>query len=720
MTGLISKPLFKRILAALAVAALAFSAEWIYFQSQKKDFDYPYGDLPAAVFDSWEVEAVPEGGYRMLAENSYFLYTMDKPVAVQTLVIRFEREQDDSTVMVLYFGGLKNSVESEFSASLTRTGDRQYTAILEADRVDYIRFMPTGKVRSHVDFWGMVLNPQVSQPAFTWTRMILWVFLAAWVYVLYNLIAAAVDHPVEEGHRRKFRLPYRVPNVWVSVYIVLGAIIMLAAFQAPRIYSVFIGLESYLLPGAFLIFTFLYCGIWLLVKRIEATELKVAVIALTAGCVFAVANAPLQAPDEYQHFLRAWTVSYGRLDYDYDYRYPDDVYHLIESFQPYLHRAVIGSEGNTADHFQMYKAVQNDPVTGDLPAHTSQQTILPYIPAALGILVTRLLGGDALACLYAARLCNVALFSASSWYAVKIAARYRGALIALIFLPLTVFMTSSVSYDAPMLSAAVLFIGFLMSDEFGPRSFAVSAGLFAFLFVVKPPYLFLCLLLFLIPPEQYKVKRRRIICLLILLLAAAAAFLLNEVYASIFSNIPSPAQLEGANPASQLEYVLKNPGETILKVMVDSYFKSFYIDKLGLFGWLDITLPLTGIASPVMLVVVAALYADTARQQGPHERLIHSGVLILTWCAISFGFYILTPTTGSTDIAQIQARYFLPIVPSAVALMSAAMSPVIRFREAVKNRNLMRDRICVYICGAAALLGGTELFLMNYLQNTHL
>ena len=50
------------------------------------------------------------------------------------------------------------------------------------------------------------------------------------------------------------------------------------------------------------------------------------------GLLFAFANAPLQTPDETDHYLRTYAISLGRLDFDATRGYPADVSALLTAF----------------------------------------------------------------------------------------------------------------------------------------------------------------------------------------------------------------------------------------------------------------------------------------------------------------------------------------------------------------------------------------------------
>lgn len=716
MLDFLKKPIARKVVTIFVVAVLATGAELCFAAAQGSDLEYTRAEYVAADFTGWEVEERGGGNYYMLANNSYFQKSDFGGIAVQTMEIRLSRDASDNTEMVLYYSGTKGGVKGEFPTPIKKVSDGIYTATLDIESLDAVRIHPTERVRTVVRFDGIVINPTITMPSFSTARVILWGFLAALLYVAYNNAVGIIISRREKNGRKKIKLLYVKLPIWTSVYIIICATVLLAVFQATRMFSGVRGAEAVLLPVASVAFSALYFVAWLIVERIKKVELKLAVAVLTIGILFSFANAPLQAPDEYTHFMRAYTISRGQLGFDYNYKFPDDVYWLAETF-PAEYNNTVSETGNgtVITSIEKYSEKENAPYTGrDIKTYI--QVIIPYIPAAIGIAAARLFGGGALVCLYAARICNVIVFALCAYFALKWAARYRGALIAAVLLPMTLFMAASTSYDAMFLACTVLYFGIILKDRFIDRDLIVLLFVFAVIVSIKPIYLPMAFLVMLIPKESVKTKLPRWWCVAI---AAAVALVFYEgtlMYASAFGNIPPVNKLAGVDVAAQASYIFANPLRYIMVLLVDAYTKVLYIDQFGIFGWLDVKAALTGLLTPIMFVVVGALYADTARTYKKTDKWLHALVAAAVYLIVVTGFYATWSTLGSTDILGVQARYFIPIIPCTVALLSSAMSPVLRFRFVINDRESMRDNVCVYICAAVSFVGAAELALNYFLM----
>lgn len=701
---LIKKITLKRVLAAVIITALAFLAEGGYTAASRRGPDYGRASLEAADFSFWEMEDRGSGAYYMLANNSYFIIENLGGVPVGAVDVYLARPAGDTSESVVRFTGVRDGIAGEFVAPLTKVSDGLYTATLDIEALDMLKIYPTELVRTTMDFEGAVLNPAAVTRGYSFARVILWGFLLGALYVLYKLIRAAVTKSA----------PGLSP--WIAVYVFGTAGCLLAVFLASVMFTSARGLQGLLLPAGFAGFSALYVVVWLVGKKIRSLPLKAAVLVLVLGMLFCFATAPLQAPDEFTHFLRAYAIAQGDFSFDAGHEFPDDVAHLIQLFPAEFNNTVQQTGGgNALSRIAVYQSVYASPYTGE-PVKTAMQSILPYLPSALGIAAARLPGANALVCMYVGRLCNIAVYALCVYFAVKWAARWRAALLVTVLLPLTLFMAASLSYDAAFLWGMALFFGVVLKNNIGGRDIAVLLAAFALMISIKPIYLPLALLAFTIPKEQLRVRVKRLPLMLLLIACGVALWLLVLQYAEWMRvGIEAQATLEGVNVRGQILYVLKNPLRYLMVILVDGYMNLFYLPGFGQFGWLDVEAPLTGLLTPVLLVLAGALGADSARRLPRRNTLLSAGVLALTYAVIVTGFYCTWSSLGSTSILGVQTRYLIPLVPCLVLLISRALSPVLRLREAQEARGQPQDTLCVYLTGGLSLIAAAEIALTYFL-----
>lgn len=695
----------KKVLAAVLIVALAFLAEWGFVALSRGGAEYDRAEYAAGDFSYWEMEPQADGRYYMLAYNSYFYIEDLGGLPVGAVDIYLTRPDEDMTECVVRYTGTKNGIAGEFVAPLTKVTEGLYSATLDIESLDMLKIYPTERVRTTLAFEGAVFNPAVASTSYSFARIILWGFLLTSLYILYILIRAAL---------KKEKAPV---SGWVSIYVLVTAACLLVVLLATNIFSAARGLHGLLLPVAWVGISLLFAVVWLVTQKIDKLPLKAAVMVLALGALMSFATAPLQVPDEYAHFMRAYAISQGDFTFNEDRYFPGDVDHLMQTFPPEFYSSVQqAGNGNALARIIYYQSIYDTPFTGK-PTTSYIQSILPYLPSALVIAVVRLLGGNALMCLYAGRLCHVALLALCVYFALKWAVRYRGAMIFTALLPLTMFMASSMSYDAIFFCGLMLFLGVLFKNDIGWRDLAVAMVAFGFMISIRPVYLPLALLIFTIPKEQLKIKPGRMPTMLLVLAAGIALWLFTLQIANwARGNITSLPQQEGVNVQAQVLYVLKNPLRYIMVMLVDGYMNLFYLSGFGLFGWLDVPAPLTGLLTPILLVLVAALYADDARLYPRRDTALSAVVLILNYVVIVTGFYCAWSSLGSTTILGVQTRYFIPLLPCLIALLSRALSPVLQFRSIKSASADRRDRITLYLTGCLTLIAAGEIAVTYFLR----
>ncbi len=703
----------RRPAAAALLLALAALCELLFVQmiNRPVDASLPAGGEAAArrdyagdAFTGWEFEQTCAQEYYALAYNSYFSLDGLDGVWAQTLSVRLLRDPADDTETVVYYDAAVNGVRGEYMAALVRTGEGLYTARLDADALYGLRIYPTERVRSTVGFGGATLNPFIVRERFSPARLLLWLFCLLSLWVLARWIWA----------RRTKRAP--APGGWGRWYILLQTAALLAAFQAPRLFSAAAGRETLLLLAALGGFSGLYAAVWLVVRRLKTPHAKLAACVLACGAVFCVATAPMQAPDEAAHYLRTYSIACGDFTFDGAAAYPDDVRRLVELFPGWFYKEVQQKgQATVLDRLAVCAAEEGEPFAGQTDA-SQIQLIFPYLVPAVGVLTGRLLG-SALAGFYLGRFANVCLLALCAYFGLKWAERYRGAVICTALFPLTLFMGASYSYDACLLALLLLYLGLVFGARLTGRGFAGLALCFGGIAAIKPLYLPLALLLFTIPAARAGGKKRRLraprLCAFALLLAAgAAAYALALGYAALFMRGIRPSVLPaGVDVAAQIRYILSNPVRYALTAAVDGYLNCFYLDELGLFGWLDVPAVLTGLLAPVVVALTAAFYADEAPARPKSDRWVFAGTAVLIYGIVVTGFYCTWSTLGSTSILGVQARYLIPALPALSALLSALLGGRLRFARAQGGE---RDALAVYLCAGLGLLAALETALLYF------
>jgi len=473
-------------------------------------------------------------------------------------------------------------------------------------------------------------------------------------------------------------------------------------------------------------------GAWL-IRRLRGLPARAAGCILLAGALFCFADPPMQAPDEYNHYLRSYSISQGRFDFDAQRTYPPDVCRLYRAFpgawvSAHTSQGLAKDEGGNEiaynsegyalkqrgadgpvesvwDSFREYAAGGGAEAVGEPILFM----VLPFLPQALGMLLARLLGFGALGCLYGGRLANLCLYAFLCYKALCNCQRGRGVLLAFTLLPLSLYMAASLSYDAHLLGCYYLCASFLGKEEFTRRDGAWFAGAFLLMNVAKPYInLLWLLLLFFLPGAPGRRVKRGGFGLLLGLGALAVTFFVSWYGVALRSNYGEIGRMlgEDVQQLPQLFFVLKNPLRYAAVFLGTLYENGFFLGQLGLFGALDLPVEVLNLASPLMLALAAAL---TCRKEKTLRRAPCAGALtfgLLYIAGAATAMYITYTPVGMVRIIGLQARYFLPAFLMLFWLLQKGLGRALR-PAAGPERG---EGLCLAFSGLFAAAGAVLLF----------
>ncbi len=428
------------------------------------------------------------------------------------------------------------------------------------------------------------------------------------------------------------------------------------------------------------------------VSRVKDTAAKGALVIFLCGMLFAFVNPPMQAPDEYTHYLRAYSISQGHFDFDGSREYPEDVARLYETFPGAWVNAhtSIGSfedeetgeetyyssagyalkryeEGgkvySVLDSFQEYlDGGEAQPLTEPILV-----MILPLVPQALGMALARLFGLGALGCLYGGRLVNLLAYAGLCWLALKNTRRARPLFLAFALCPLSLYLGASLSYDATLLGCYYLMLSFLDKETFTRRDAGWFLFAFAWVNMAKPAINLLWVFVpLVIAARQWKLRLKPWLFGAGALVLAAGVTFFTTWYGNFFRHdydlSAFARMIEGADQVPQLLFVLRYLPRYLAVMVQTLYENQFFLGQLGLFGALDLDIPLLDVTAPMVLLAAAVLSVPKKEKRLAPQTAFGLGGFGLVYLAGAMtAMYITYTPVGMVRIIGLQARYFLPV-----------------------------------------------------------
>ena len=133
----------------------------------------------------------------------------------------------------------------------------------------------------------------------------------------------------------------------------------------------------------------------------------------------------------------------------------------------------------------------------------------------------------------------------------------------------------------------------------------------------------------------------------------------------------------------------------------------FFIGQLGVFGSLDLPIPLLNILCPAVLLFCAALsvHEKSSLRPLPAAGLGALGVVYIAGAMTAM--YITYTPVGMVRVIGLQARYFLPVFLMLLVLVAALLSHVLEPKLAGTGKAL---NVALVTAGGTAMLGAVLLF----------
>jgi len=434
-----------------------------------------------------------------------------------------------------------------------------------------------------------------------------------------------------------------------------------------------------------------------LLKRIENIFL---IFSIVLGMNFIFILPPFNVPDECSHYIKAYRMTLNEKEeeliknkntYDAILNIPANMYNFINTYTMNVHsydykissKSLLSNYNtkiNTKDTEYIEYWFGNTEVLNDFT----------YIPSAIAIKVSKLFNTSILFSLLLARLFNFIIFIILLYYAIESTSMFKKSLLITALLPITIQQAAAVNQDSITNTIALTLIALIISKIFAKdksldvKKFIIITMLGICLAYCKLVYFPLLLLLLLIPKDKFKnnkLKYKIIIPIITL------GFLLS------IKNIIN-INMSGSSSGEfyTIGMMIGQPINTIM-IFIRTFLSRGILDFLtGLvngFGyftkWSKIELLTFTIQIIYFLMYITANNKEA--QKNINKKTIRISCFLIA--GLIMGFIYCSLLTGwtkpnATVIDGLQSRYFIPIIPLLLILIS---NNIIKIN--IKNENLI-------------------------------
>lgn len=388
------------------------------------------------------------------------------------------------------------------------------------------------------------------------------------------------------------------------------------------------------------------------------------VYSLIFGIFFVFATAPAQAPDEFAHFSRAYSVS--NLQF-FPVAESGKIFRIIpKSFNGLKNNRMHHNNEIKYDFDQLkecFKAKLDPDLRVNYYSHVPEYSPINYIIPAFGILLGKLFHSPPILLMYLGRLFNLFAWIAIIYAAIRITTFYKNVFLVISLLPIKLFLAASLSGDNLVGALVTVFIAFILKFAFTDERVSKTELLWLIIVWVLilmakgAAYAPLTLMVLLIPGKRISslISFRPS---LILILSGGILLALFFFYKTmIFSAWRDPL----SNTGLHWEAILNGKYQMVLcDTLVKSFDQIFLSGGVGILGWLDIILPRWIIIGYFTVGLgVALLDNEYSVDVGLGPKTWIAMLIILNANIIFFAMWLFN-SVKLTYISDAQGRYLAP------------------------------------------------------------
>lgn len=386
------------------------------------------------------------------------------------------------------------------------------------------------------------------------------------------------------------------------------------------------------------------------------------------ACVSMAAMVPICVPDEGLHFYSAYALSSSLME-----KIPG-----LRSCAQEVQTGILRFEG-MGDRQYFYHFWSDWSYGNEIRQQASDFFLIgnmphfSYIVSAVGITLARMIRAPYQIILVAGRLANVILYAVVSFIAIRTSPRLKKMVMAVTFLPSTLWLMNSLSYDVWNLAFILLAVSFcdflIQKKEIRIRELMAAVLLMLVFIPIKFVYFVFLLFLLMISPGQIPKEKRRRIRIFGSVSLLAAVFIAFAARGREIILFLGEYGFDGRTDLSigssySLGWAITHPVRMLLlylrtvyafggKLFTDTFLGDFFADGIPL------VLQLVIILLCLRLLAGAAIHTDGRQVRVTAWAIFLGEILIIM---TSFVFLYSTRTEGIGNIDGLQGRYFLPLL----------------------------------------------------------
>lgn len=337
------------------------------------------------------------------------------------------------------------------------------------------------------------------------------------------------------------------------------------------------------------------------------------------------------------------------------------------------------------EKIRLYKALDNlhlkTKYIRQINDYSSKYNKLIYFPFYLSFKICSVLGISFMLSFVMAKILNLLLYSLIFYFAIKVNTKYKNYIYLIGLSVSCMFLATQFSYDPTIIASIVLAFSLytrMLEDK-------TINSLYLFIFVIatvwaslpKAIYAPVLLLVVFLPNSKFKNKKYALIIKTIIIfitLLLMSTFILPM----LIGGVAGDARGGNTNASEQFHLIISNPlryAKLLLKFFIVSGPELFIgtqsLTKLSYAsGYADSIINFVSVAFYILLFYVVFSNKIEVKYLSNKIKILYGILYFVIFSLISTALYLSFTEVGSYDIAGVQARYFLPLLPFLLSILT--------------------------------------------------
>lgn len=310
---------------------------------------------------------------------------------------------------------------------------------------------------------------------------------------------------------------------------------------------------------------------------------------------------------------------------------------------------------------------------------------LAYLPYFIGFKISSFLHLSFTNMIIVAKLCNLLCYILILFFAIKISTHAKKIFFVLSLLLSNIFYASQFSCDpgitASIMLAIAIFLRMLEMQYIPSRYIFIFALAVAWASLPKAIYCLILLLLLFVPNKNFGSRRRAIACkttTVSLMMILAATFVLPMISGGMGGDFRGG----DTSVSRQILYILHNPLHFIATFAKFTIYNlpGLFVSQLTSVGfylparYTQYISPIINLAYIILLGYITFTGSKPSKTYTWKIRAVILIMFLLTTYSIVGALYLSYSPVGSSTIEGVQDRYFLPILPLAMIILTPTTS----------------------------------------------